>query len=236
LCIFAANFIKMQRNILFGIGGLILGLAVGFYIANSINRNTVSQPQIAQNQPNTTSMLEHAEQNPQSGMLGDVQENLDKAKNEPNDFAAQMKAGDMYAQIGRFDEAVKFYEAGVKLKPNDLQANLALANSYFDSKQYENAEKHYAKVLEINPKDVNARTDLATTLVERANPDYDRAVKEFQQSLAIDPKHEPTLYNLAVAYFRKGDTENARKTLTQLEQANPNSRLIERLKQIFSQK
>lgn len=226
----------MQKHILFGIGGLILGLAIGFYIANSINRNAGSPPQIAQNQPNAASMLEHAEQTPQSGMLGDVQEKLDKAKNEPDNFAAQMKAGDMYVQIGRPEKAIEFYEAGVKLNPNDVQANLVLANSYFDSKQYENAEKHYAKVLEINPKDVNARTDLATTLVEKQNPDYERAIKEFQQSLAIDPKHEPTLYNLAIAYSRKGDTENAQKTLTQLEQANPNSQLIGRLKQIFSQK
>ena len=222
------------KSLLLALAGVVVGFIIGFAVANSLNRNTIATQIAPANNPQLN------EPNPQPNLSGemmpDVAETLDTAKNEPNNFAAQMKAGDMYAQIGRFDEAVKFYEAGVKLKPNDLQANLALANSYFDSKQYENAEKYYAKVLEINPKDVNARTDLATTLVERANPDYDRAVKEFQQSLAIDPKHEPTLYNLAVAYLRKGDTENAQKTLTQLEQANPNSRLVERLKQIFSQK
>lgn len=222
------------KSLLLALAGVVVGFIIGFAVANSLNRNTA----VTQIAPPNNPLLNQP--NPQPNLSGemmpDVAETLDTAKNEPNNFAAQMKAGDMYAQIGRFDEAVRFYEAGVKLKPNDLQANLALANSYFDSKQYENAEKHYAKVLEINPKDVNARTDLATTLVERAKPDYERAVKEFQQSLAIDPKHEPTLYNLAVAYSRKGDTENAQKTLTQLEQANPNSRLVERLKQIFSQK
>ena len=228
----------MQKHILFGIGGLILGLASGFYIANSLNRNAVSQAQIVtQNQPNAASMLEHgASQNSPSGMLTDVQAKLEKAKNEPSNFAAQMQAGDMYAQIGKFDEAIKFYEAGIKLNPNDLQANLVLANSYFDSGQFESAEKHYAKVLEINPEDVNARTDLATTLVERQNPDYERAIRQFQESLAIDPKHEPTLYNLAVAYSRKGDAENAQKTLARLEQANPNSQLLGRLKQVISVK
>lgn len=226
----------MQKNILFGIGGLILGLAIGFYVANSINRSAATQAQIAQNQPNTVSMLEHgaAQNQPSGGMLTDVQEKLERAKREPNNFAAQMQAGDMYAQIGRFDEAIKFYEAGVKLNPNDLQANLVLANAYFDSKQFETAEKYYTKVLEINPQDVNARTDLATTLVERQNPDYERAIREFQQSLAIDPKHEPTLYNLAVAYSRKGEAENAQKTLARLEQTNPNSHLVGRLKQVIS--
>lgn len=227
----------MQKHILFGIAGLIVGLAIGFYAANSLNRYSFSQAQIAQNQPNTASMVEHgAQQNSPTGMLTDVQEKIENAKNEPNNFAAQMQAGDMFARIGRFDEAIKFYEAGVKLNPKDLQANLMLANSYFDSRQYESAEKYYAKVLEINPKDVNARTDLATTLVERQNPDYERAIREFQQSLAIDPKHEPTLYNLAVAYSRKGDAENAQKTLALLEQINPNSQLVGRLKQVVSAK
>lgn len=228
----------MQKNIFFGIGGLIVGLAIGFYIANSINRGAVAPAQVTLNQPNTTSMIEHgaAQNAPNGEMLTDVQEKLERAKNEPNNFAAQMQAGDMYAQIGRHDEAVKFYEAGVKLNPNDLQANLVLANSFFDSKQFEVAEKYYAKVLEINPKDVNARTDLATTLVERQNPDYERAVKEFEQSLTIDPKHEPTLYNLAVAYSRKGDRENAQKTLARLEQTNPDSQLLGRLKQVIAPK
>src|SRR5687768_8953561 len=229
----------MQKHILFGIVGLIIGLAIGFYAANAINRNAFSQAQAIQNQPpNADSMLEHgaSQKTPGGGMLTDIQEKLEKAKNEPNNFAAQMQAGDMYAKIGRFDEAIKFYEAGVKLNPNDLQANLVLANSYFDSRQFESAEKYYAKVLEINPKDVNARTDLATTLVERQNPDYERAIREFQKSLAIDPEHEPTLYNLAVAYSRKGDAENAQKTLIHLEQINPNSQLAGRLKQVISAK
>ena len=227
----------MQRRVIFGIGGLIIGLAIGFYAADSLNRNAATQGQIAQNQPNAASMLEHgSKQNSPAGMVTDVQEKLEKAKSEPNNFAAQMWAGDMYAQIGRFDEAVKFYEAGVKLNPNDLQANLVLANSYFDSGKFERAEKYYAKVLEINPKDVNARTDLATTLVERQNPDYERAIREFQESLAIDPKNEPTIYNLAVAYSRKGDAEKAQKTLARLERTNPDSQLLARLKQIISAK
>nr|MBA2735957.1 tetratricopeptide repeat protein [Pyrinomonadaceae bacterium] len=90
--------------------------------------------------------------------------------------------------------------------------------------------------LQINPKDVNARTDLATTFVERQNPDYGRAVKEFQTALEISPKHEPTLYNLGVAFHRMGEIEKAQNTLSQLEQINANSPLAGKLRQIFSSK
>jgi len=39
------------------------------------------------------------------------------------------------------------------------------------------------------------------------------------------------LFNLAIAYFRKGDSEAAKKAVDQLEQANPSSPLLAQLKQ-----
>jgi tetratricopeptide (TPR) repeat protein len=83
---------------------------------------------------------------------------------------------------------------------------------------------------------VNVRTDLGTTFVERKNPDFDRAVKEFQISLQKNPRHEPTLYNLGVAYFKKGDSAEAQKTLRLFESINPQSELMTRLRQVISVK
>ncbi len=228
-----------KNNILFGIIGLIVGLTIGFFVANSINRNSVSQTDVAANSlDNTTSVLDHgvkdAPVTQQTGALADVQTKLDKANNEPTNFAAQMQAGDMYAQIGKVEEAIKFYEKGVVMNPKNAEANRVLANAYFDTKQFEKAEKHYAIVLETDTKDVDARTDLATTFVERPNPDLERATKEFQKSLEINPKHEPTLYNLAVVYSRKGDAENAQKLLAQLERINASSQYVTKLKQFLT--
>ncbi len=85
------------------------------------------------------------------------------------------------------------------------------------------------------PDDTNVRTDLGITFVERDVPDFDRAVNEFQTSLKTNPKHEPTLYNLGAAYFKKGELEEANKILAQLEAVNPQSQLIGRLRGIISQ-
>ena len=156
---------------------------------------------------------------------------LEKAQNEPQNFAAQMMTGDMYAKIGKFDKALEYYERGVAIRPEDFQANIVTANAYFDSRNFEKAADFYTKALLINPKDVNARTDLGTTFVERPNPDYERAIKEFRSALEIDPKHAPTLYYLAIANFRKGDKTAAEKILAELEKTNPTSELVGRLKQ-----
>jgi tetratricopeptide (TPR) repeat protein len=223
-----------MKTIVSGVACLIIGLAVGFYIANSINRSALTQQALTQNQPSAP--FANQTQNPQQAqaMLGDVQETLDKAKNEPQNFDAQMKAGDMYAQIGRFDRALEFYEQANKLKPDDLPLIVKTGNAYFDSRQYEQAEKWYLKAL-AKKEDTNVRTDLGITFLERQNPDIDRAITEFQKSLQSDPKHLPAIYNLSLAYHRKGNTEESKKYMAKLDEINPQGELSERLRKILNQ-
>ncbi len=229
----------MQKHIFTGIIGLVIGLIIGFIGANRLNDNaklvqntTIQQPEVPLNNQQVHS-ADIKEQSP-NGMIADVQKVLDTAKSEPENAQAQTEAGDMYAKIGRFPEAITFYENANKVNPNDFQSNVKLANAYFDSNQFEKAAEIYEKALAINPNDVGARTDLGITFVERANPDYDRAVKEFESALKNDPKSEATLYNLSIAYFKKGDAEKSQEALKQLKQTNPNSKLIEKLQQIIS--
>lgn len=230
----------MNKGITFGIIGLLVGLIGGFLIANSINRNAaqnVSQPSTAtaplQNQQVPNILVK--DQTTATGMLPDVSATIDKANNEPTNFEAQIKAGDLYQQIKGFDKAVIFYERAQQLKPDDYELMVKLGNTYFDARQFENAAKWYEQALAKKPSDANVRTDLGITFVERANPDYDRAIKEFQISLQANPKNEPTLYNLSAAYFKKGNVEEANKVLAELETVNPQSQLISRLRQVFSQ-
>jgi len=218
----------MQRDLLVGIIGLAAGLAIGFFVSNSLNRQadmTVlsASPQPAPPVANQTSGG--------GGMLADVDQMIQKAESEPQNFAAQMRTGDMYAQIGKFDKAIEFYKRGLLLKADDFNVNVVLANALFDSQKFEEASDYYAKAVKINGMDVNARTDLGTTFVERSNPDYERAIKEFKAALEINPKHEPSLYYLGIADSRKGDKPNADRMLSELEKANPSSSLIGRLRQ-----
>lgn len=227
----------MPKHILFGILGLIAGLIIGFVGANKLNDTAKSASNLPVSETNAPvnpqiHSADIKEKSP-NGAIADVQKILDKAKNEPENAQAQIEAGDMYAKIGKFSEAVSFYETAHKTNPNDFQTNIKLANTYFDSNQFDKAGEFYENALQINPNDVGARTDLGITFVERNNPDFERAIKEFETSLKADPKHEPTLYNLSVAYFKKGDFEKSQNALKQLQEANPNSKLIERLKQII---
>ena len=227
-----------KNNFLFGIVlGLTAGLVIGFFGANSLNRNF--QPEATQNPANAPFLNQQVqnasvkEHTGQGGMMPDVAETLDKAKNEPDNFESQMRAGVMYLRINALDKAEPLFDQAAQLNPGRYEDIVNLGNAFFDIGKYEKAGKWYEQALKQKPDDTNVRTDYGITFVERDNPDFDRAIKEFQTSLEKNPKHEPTLYNLAVAYFKKGNTEEANKIRTQLETANPNSQLNERLRQII---
>jgi tetratricopeptide (TPR) repeat protein len=232
----------MQKNILFGIVGLIAGLVIGFLAANSINRGAISQQNTAQPQTNApfanqqTQSSDIKEQQLPSKPLPEVSEKLDKAKNEPNNFDAQMEAGNLYVKIQAFDKAQEFYNRAEQLKPSDYEKIVQLGNAFFDTGKFEKAEKWYEQALAKKPEDINVRTDLGITFVERDKPDLDRAVKEFQTSLEANPRHEPTLYNLAIAYLKKEKFKETQQVLRQLEDVNPQGQLVERLKQILVNK
>ena len=230
----------MKNSITFAIGGLIVGLFIGFFVANRINKNApttvISQNQTAVPASNPQVQNIVVKDQPENhkttgGMLPGIAEAIDKAKNEPNNFDAQIAAGDLYSRIKGVDKAVAYYEAANKIKPEDYGLIVKLGNTYFDAGQFEKAEKWYEQALAKKPDDVNVRTDLGITFVERAAPDYNRAVKEFQISLQTNPKHEQTLYNLGIAYFKQGNRSEAEKTLAQLEAVNPNTQLVSRLRQ-----
>lgn len=227
-----------KNNFLFGIIGLLLGLIIGFIASNKLNRAEVVSENTAPNLPTANAPIAAApqvenvlvkDQNQTGGMIPAVAETLDKAEKEPQNFEAQMNAGDMYLKIQRFDKAIEFYEKANKIKPEDYETIVKIGNTFFDSKQFEAAEKWYEKALQINPEDVGVRTDLGITFVERENPDLDKAIKVFQTSLQTEPNHEPTLYNLAVAYYKKGNSQEVSKLIAKLNEINPNSQLAQRL-------
>lgn len=227
----------MKNNILSGLSGLLLGLIIGFVVANNLNRNTLNQPsQTVQNQQFPNQNTSDIRPQQPGATMPQVTEILDKADNEPNNFEAQSRAAELFLQIQNFAKAAQYYENANKIKPDDYETIVKIGNAHFDAQNYETAEKWYLEALKKNPDDVNVRTDLGITFVERPNPDFNRAIKEFQTSLEKNPKHEPSLYNLGYAYFKLGNTAELAKILNKFDEINPNSELAKRLRQATSQK
>jgi tetratricopeptide (TPR) repeat protein len=194
-----------KDNVLFAIIGLLVGLIVGFLATNQLNRNQnnqVASPAINSPQPNQPSG------NPGAAVPA-VAEAIAAADKNLEDFAAQIKAGEMFARIKNFPKAIEYFERANKIRPDDNETLVLLGNSSYDAENWEVASSWYEKALAKKSDNIAVRTDLGVTYLRRPTPDYQRAIKEFLASLKIDPNHEPTLFNLALAYLNIGDVAAA---------------------------
>jgi len=222
-----------RENVLFGIIGVLLGVIVGYVFATNLNRQSPPPPraqagaELPENHPPIP-----ADGGPvvPAGDAGEDAALIEKAQAAPDDFEAQMKAAEVHYRNRRFDEAIELLTRANQLRPEDREAVVALGNANFDSGRYEAAEKWYTAALVKDPKDINVRTDLGLTFLVREPADPDRAIQEFRRSLQINPRHEQTLQNMAVALLKKGSYAEADATLKKLAEVNPNNPSLTKLR------
>ncbi|HEX8651418.1 MAG TPA: tetratricopeptide repeat protein [Pyrinomonadaceae bacterium] len=234
-----------KDNVLFSIIGLLLGLIIGFLVTNSINQSgggatrsqtTKATTQASELPPDHPAVPSNGVADQPSQMApAAVTEAIQKARNEPNNFEAQMEAAELYYKIRRYDEAIELLLHANQLRPDSYEAVVALGNTYFDAEKYKEAEQWYMAALIKKPDDINVRTDLGLTFLFREPPDIDRAIKDFRKSLELDPRHEQTLQNITVALTRKGDAREAKAMLARLEEVNPQSPALTKLRSDLEQ-
>ena len=217
-----------KDNALFGIIGLLLGVIVGFFFANSVIQRGPARPATASQSelPADHPAIPGNGSGDTSGMQPAVKAALEKADREPDNFDAQMQAAQMYSRINQHDQAIQYLMRANKIQPDNYQVIVALGNSNFDSQNYDAAEKWYSAAIAKKSDDVDVLTDHGLTFMFRPQPDYDRAIAEFQKALKLDPKHEQTLQDLVVAYTGKKDATQAQATFDKLLEAFPQNSAI----------
>ncbi len=125
---------------------------------------------------------------------------------------------------------IRFLEEKAAKQPNDPKLRLQLANFFYDQKQFGQAIDWYERALELDSRNVNARTDLGTCYFNLGRPR--EAIREYGRSLALEPGHQPTLFNLIIANLEgTHDLAAAQAAWDRLHRLNPNYPGIEQLKQ-----
>lgn len=237
----------MAINITFCTIGIVFGIILGFFFANAgwVARTPVDTVRNTSAQTATTTSSSAPPLGPEqrngplppghpsvSNAGGDdrsggassstqLQNAMDTADRNPQDFDAQMAAVAAFYQTGAYEKAVVYINRALKIKPTHADALTAMGDTKYDMGDFTEAAKFYERSLLQRPDDVNVRTDLGNTYFRREPPNYDRAIAEYRKALAINPKHEKTLQNLAVAALRKGDKQSARDALDRLAAVNP---------------
>ena len=125
-----SKYAFLRSNASLVIIGLLLGLVGGFKIANSQYRSEQGEALKRDIARATDGM---------SGSQSEVNAIIEKAKANPNDAEAQVKAASQFLQIERPEEAMPFLEQANKIKPNDPRISAGLGFAHFMMGQYDQA-------------------------------------------------------------------------------------------------
>lgn len=180
-----------RENILFAIIGILLGFIVGFMFASSMSQKA------AQTQSASASQSLPSDHPPVSGaqapmdpaaMREQVTSQIEKARNEPNNFEAQIKAAQLYYQIQRYDQAIEFLLKANQLKPTDYETVVVLGVVNLDAGHYEQSEKWYRAALKMKQDDVRVLAGVAAATLGKGDaPAAETAIAQLEK---FDPNAE----------------------------------------------
>ena len=120
------------------------------------------------------------------------------------------------------EKRVSDLRARAEQNPSDAAVRVQIGNLFFDSERFQDAAQWYEEALKINPRDADASTDLGIAYYYMNQPD--RALEQFQRSLAADPAHSKTYLNIGVVRaFGKQDLEGAAQAWQKVIELAPDS-------------
>ena len=162
-----------RENILFAIIGTLLGFIVGFMLASSMSQRNAMQQAAASSQ---TMPADHPPVGAQQQGAPDPQAvreqvtaSLEKARNEPKNFEAQMKAAELYYQIQRYDQAIEYLLKANQLQPTDYRTVTLLGMVNLDAGQYDSAVQWYRAAMKMKSDDVMVLSGLAAATLEKGD-------------------------------------------------------------------
>jgi protein O-mannosyl-transferase len=117
----------------------------------------------------------------------------------PNSLANSNLAGELVKQK-RFAEAVRFYEAALRVDPNDTVSHHDLGNALMgqgkrqqDLRCYRAAAAHYQEALKRRPDDVDTRSNLGNALARLGR--LDESIAQYEAALKISPDRDDIRHN-----------------------------------------
>ena len=160
-----------RENLLFAIIGILLGFIIGFMLASSMAQKTAMQSaSSAQTLPADHPPVSGGQNAPDpQKMREEVAASLEKARNEPKNFDAQIKAAALYYQIQRYDQAIEFLLKANEIQPTDYQTVATLGMVNLDAGHYDQAEKWYRAAMKMKSDDVMVLSGLAAATLEKGD-------------------------------------------------------------------
>ncbi len=169
-----------RESVVFAISGTMFGLLVGWILGTQQGPgpaavavgSPVAQAPVAQAAPTL-----------------DVQRAADlerQANADLNNATVRVDLGNLYFDAERFDIAISWYEAALKIDPTNVDASTDLGVSYYSSNQVDRALEQFAHSLSVDP--AHTKTLLNQGIVRAfGKQDLEGATQSWEHLVKIAP-------------------------------------------------
>ena len=177
-----------RENLLFAVIGLLLGFIVGFMFASSMSQRMAQTQTAAQSFPSDHPPVGAQNAGDPAAQREQVMAQIEKARKEPTNFDAQIRAAELYYQIQRYDQAIEFLLKANQLKPADYETVAVLGVVNLDAGHFDQAEKWYRVAIKMKSDDVRVLAGLAAATLGKG--DAKAAEDAIAQLEKVDPSSE----------------------------------------------
>ena len=114
-----------------------------------------------------------------------------------------------YEAMNELELAVSYYKKSIRTNNKNVRSIDNLARIYIENiKDFEMAKIYLDKAIEVAPSDAEAYNLYGNISMLENN--IDMAIAYFKKSIVLDENYFKNYYDIAVAYFAKGDKESAK--------------------------
>ncbi len=244
---------------------LILGLSLGFILANisfrfdegrqpplnsRTNTQTVSPP--FANKPQNSSQTTAAPADPEGSSslsVSELRQAVDKADQDEKNLRLQRNLGIALFKYSALEHRVDFLPDAIRLMERavrtpfsrDRELDETLGNALFVQAQQVEPDKMplarqaYQRALQAEPGNADLIVNIGLTYFLEQPSDPAAAITQYNQALKIQPRSEKALENSVIALLALKQKVNAGETLQKLRQINPQNESLNDLQSQVNQ-
>jgi cytochrome c-type biogenesis protein CcmH/NrfG len=171
------------ESIVFAISGILFGLIAGWILGSQQASGRGAIPAAA---PSAASAPAGTANQPAVLDENKVQALRNVAEQNPGDEATRVQLGNLYFDAERYDDAITWYEAALKINPKDPNVSTDLGVAYYYLNQADRAVKQFEYSLSLDAR--HTKTLLNMGIVKAfGKQDLTGAAQAWQQVVALAP-------------------------------------------------
>ena len=128
--------------------------------------------------------------------------------------------GNVYAEKGDLDTAIKDFDTAIHLNPNYTNAYNNRGLTYAEKGDFDTAIKDFDTAIQIDPNFIEAYNNRGGSYYDKGN--FDLAIQDFNTAIQLKPDHAAAYNNRGLAYANKGDFDTAIKNYRKAIELDPN--------------